>query len=257
MEPPAPSPETVVAARRHLTSRYASGVDRLMWDLEKRLLPDAVAVKAVIAAGSRAEALDIGAALLLVQQARLDLDCAEYDLFEAAETIGVRHEAIAAVLELPDSAAAGERQRWLRARRELPHAEVSPAAGTPGTSAEAAAHADRRARRARSRAAEVARNRQLGLRARELADAAWRDHAESAVAHASEARVLADEAVERAVLSLLRAADMMDRSAAAFQGVAGAQADDGQAKRKAEEYHRAADRYRQLAASYETRRQRT
>ena len=30
----------VSASRRHLTERYATGVDRLLWDTEKRLIPD-------------------------------------------------------------------------------------------------------------------------------------------------------------------------------------------------------------------------
>ncbi len=36
VEPPAPSPEIVGASRRHLTERYASGVDLLLWETEKR-----------------------------------------------------------------------------------------------------------------------------------------------------------------------------------------------------------------------------
>jgi hypothetical protein len=34
--------------------------------------------------------------------------------------MGMRPEAIAAVLDLPDAAAAEKRQRWLEARRALP-----------------------------------------------------------------------------------------------------------------------------------------
>ncbi len=36
--------------------------------------------------------------------------------------MGMRPEAIAAVLDLPDAAAAEKRQRWLEARRALPFA---------------------------------------------------------------------------------------------------------------------------------------
>ncbi len=66
----------VTASRRHLTERYASGVDRLLWDTEKRLIPDLDAIKSVTEAmaSGQAEALDIGAALVLVQAARLALD---------------------------------------------------------------------------------------------------------------------------------------------------------------------------------------
>ena len=66
--------------------------------------------------------MDLGAALVLVQAARLGLDRLEYELFEAARAMGMRPEAIAAVLDLPDAAAAEKRQRWLGARRGLPYA---------------------------------------------------------------------------------------------------------------------------------------
>ncbi len=112
----------VNASRRHLTERYASGVDLLLWETEKRLIPDLDAIKSVTGAtaSGQAEGLDLGAALVLVQAARLDLDRLEYELFEAARAMGMRPEAIAAVLDLPDAAAAEKRQRWLEARRALP-----------------------------------------------------------------------------------------------------------------------------------------
>jgi len=114
----------VNASRRHLTERYAAGVDLLLWETEKRLIPDLDAIKSVTeaAASGRAEGLDVGAALVLVQAARLGLDRLEGELFEAAQGMGMRPEAIAAVLDLPDAAAADERQRWLEARRALPYA---------------------------------------------------------------------------------------------------------------------------------------
>ena len=109
----------VSASRRHLTKRYASGVDLLLWEAEKRLVPDLDAIKSVTeaAASGRAEGLDMGAALVLVQAARLGLDQLECGLFEAARAMGMRPEAIAAVLDLPDAAAAEKRQRWLEGRR--------------------------------------------------------------------------------------------------------------------------------------------
>ena len=125
VEPPAPSPETVSASRRHLTERYASGVDLLLWETEKRLIPDLDAIRSVTeaAASGQAEGLDMGAALVLVQAARLGLDRLEAELFEAARAMGMPSEAIAAVLELPDAAAAEKRQRWLEGRRALPYAD--------------------------------------------------------------------------------------------------------------------------------------
>lgn len=113
----------VDASRRHLTERYASGVDLLLWETEKRLVPDLDAIKAVTGAAvaGQAEGLDMGAALVLVQAARLGLDRLECDLFDAAQAMGMRPEAIAAVLELPDAAAAEKRHRWLETRRALPY----------------------------------------------------------------------------------------------------------------------------------------
>jgi hypothetical protein len=111
----------VDASRRHLTERYASGVDLLLWETEKRLVPDLDAITAVTgaAASGQAEGLDMGAALVLVQAARLGLDRLECDLFDAAHAMGMRPEAIAAVLNLPDAAAAEKRHRWLETRRDL------------------------------------------------------------------------------------------------------------------------------------------
>jgi len=124
----------VDASRRHLTERYASGVDLLLWETEKRLVPDLDAIKAVVGAAvsGQAEGLDMGAALVLVQAARLGLDRLECDIFDAARLMGMRPEAIAAVLELPDAAAAEKRHRWLETRRALPYAAHGIGAGGPG-----------------------------------------------------------------------------------------------------------------------------
>ena len=135
MESPAPSPEIVDASRRHLTERYASGVDLLLWETEKRLVPDTDAIKTVTGAAvsGRAEGLDMGAALVLVQAARLSLDRLECDLFDAARAMGMRPEAIAAVLDLPDAGAAEKRHRWLETRRALPYAVRGTVASDPDT----------------------------------------------------------------------------------------------------------------------------
>jgi hypothetical protein len=130
----------VDASRRHLTERYASGVDLLLWETEKRLVPDLDAIKAVAdaAVSGQAEGLDMGAALVLVQAARLGLDRLECDLFDVAHAMGMRPEAIAAVLELPDAAAAEKRYRWLKARRALPYAVQGTGAGRTGADGTAA-----------------------------------------------------------------------------------------------------------------------
>jgi hypothetical protein len=124
----------VAASRRHLTERYATGVDLLLWETEKRLVPDLDAIRSVTAAAAagRAEGLDIGAALVLVQAARLGLDRLEGELFEAAGAMGMRAEGIAAVLNLPNAMAAGKRQRWLEGRRALPYVPAGAQHPKPG-----------------------------------------------------------------------------------------------------------------------------
>jgi len=120
MDAPAPAPQMVAAARRRLTERHATGVDRLLWDAEKRPMPDQDAIAAVTAAAGQAAPLDIASALILMQEARLVLDHLEHDLFQAARAAGIAAAAIAAVLELPDEAAAQARQRRLTRRRAMP-----------------------------------------------------------------------------------------------------------------------------------------
>jgi hypothetical protein len=112
----------VAASRQHLTERYASGVDLLLWETEKRLIPDLDAIKAVTGAtgAGQAGALDLGAALVLTQAARLTLDRLEHELFTAARALGMTDEALAVVLGLPDAPAARTRQRWLEERITLP-----------------------------------------------------------------------------------------------------------------------------------------
>jgi len=121
MDIPAPAPETVAAARRHLTERFAAGVDRLLWETGQRPMPDLDAIAGVLAADGQAGPVDIGCALVLVQAIRLSLDHLEHDLFDAARGAGVTTRAVAAVLDLADAAAAEARHRWLAERRALPH----------------------------------------------------------------------------------------------------------------------------------------
>jgi hypothetical protein len=253
MEPPAPSSEMVSASRRHLTDRYAVGVDRLLWDTEKRLLPDREAIRSAIAAAGagHAEALDVGAALVLVQAARLELDRLEYHTLTAAHGMGMQDEAIAAVLELPDAAAAAARYRYLKTRWELPYEEAEAAQPVAWPDSDASRRAARRASQAASRAAEAARRREPLSQAREQRRRGSRpEDAEQASARAGEARVLAGEAAERVALGLLRAAEALDRCATGYAEFS-AIVDGGQEFiQKADEYHRAAVRYRQLAAEY-------
>jgi hypothetical protein len=257
MEPPAPSPEMVNASRRHLTEGYAAGVDRLLWDTEKRLIPDLEAIRAVIAAAGagHAEALDVGASLVLLQAARLELDRLEYQTLEAAHGIGMQDEAIAAVLELPDAGAAQARHQALAARSALPYEEPEAPYVVSTPRSDLGERAARRASQAANRAAEAARRREQLSQAREhRRRGSHHADAERATAHADEARVLAGEAAERVALGLVRAAEALDRCAAGYAdfAAASAAAEDGGVRfaHKADEYHRAAVRYRKLAAEY-------
>lgn len=246
----------VSAARRHLTERYAAGVDRLLWDTEKRVLSDLDAIRAVLAArwSGQAEALDVAAALVLIQAARLELDRLEHDVFLIAHTAGMSAEALAAVLDLPDGQAAIARQRWLETRHALPYAKTSPppagrrVAPARHDPAKAVARQGRRAQQAAQRAAGAGRRRDELRRAAEHDQAARGYDAEQASAHASEARILAAESAERAALALLQAAAVLEQHAA--QCLERAEADPGrrpELRRRAQQLYQTAAENRHLA----------
>ena len=158
MDVPAPSPEMVSTARTYLTDRYAAGVDRLLWDTGKRLMPDLDAIRSVLAAASsgKIQAPDAVAALVLIHAARLNLDRLEYGIFETAQGAGMDTETLAAVLELPDAQAARDRQHWLQARHALPHADTGRVR-TGQDPAQAAARPGRRSRQTAQRTAGAGR----------------------------------------------------------------------------------------------------
>jgi hypothetical protein len=235
---------------------YARGVDRLLWDLEKRPMPDAEAVKAVITANASedsVDALDIGAALVLLHAMRLELDCMEADVLDAARASGLGDESLAAVMDLPDTAAVGVWERWLDTRRKLPTTAVVPVVPRqviPEASRGAAARAGQRASQAADRAAAVARRGEQ-LRQNARPDSTTRRaEAERAAAYASEARLQANDAAERVALGLLRAANALDRCAARCQEWDNSAEGNAQLRERAEEYSSAAQRYRQMAARY-------
>jgi len=238
-------------ARRHLSIVYARGTDRLMWDLEKRPLPDMEAVAAVLAAGAKAHLLDIEAALVLVQAQRLDLDGAEYELIGQVHAAGVGADGVAAMLDLPGPAQAATRYQQLAERYRLPRAEAPPAEprAVPEAAAEAARQAQHRAEAARARA------EQAGQRAQQVREASARGHGpgpedvERARVQAAQARMLADESVERTTLGLLRVAERLEASAAACQEIAVAGGGRGHIIRAAQ-YLREARRLRDLASGY-------
>ncbi|WP_242882261.1 hypothetical protein [Actinomadura litoris] len=103
---PAPRPEEVRAARVHLTSRHATGLDEFLWEARKRPMPDSAAVNAVIAASGQARRdgcdapppMDVAAALILLSALRSNLDLAEARLLGTAQVSGVGLEQLAAIL---------------------------------------------------------------------------------------------------------------------------------------------------------------
>jgi hypothetical protein len=255
MQPQAPAPDMVTAARRHLSTEFAQGVDRLLWDLEKRPMPDVDAINALLSAAKRSdrpvEALSTGAALVLLQSLRLELDGLEADVFDAALASGVGYDSLAAVLDLPDAAAAQCREQYLKERRDLPRAPArSPLRHDPVShgAAEAAAQAGRRADQAASRAAIAGRRREE-LRQAPRESRIRRADADQAAAHASEARVQAGDAAERVATGLLRAAAALDRCAARCEELRQSSGDPN-FTRRAQEYSRAAQRYREMAGNY-------
>lgn len=140
---PVPMPEVVKAARTHLAHRYTNGVQALLWEEHQRPLPDVEAIGKVIeavdaevhadegraAAGTAPEidAMDLAAALVVLQAARLDMDRLEVGLIDAVRRAGLDWATIASVLDLPDAAAARQRYAALRPRLDAPVDHVDPA----------------------------------------------------------------------------------------------------------------------------------
>ncbi|GAA2587506.1 hypothetical protein GCM10010411_20420 [Actinomadura fulvescens] len=109
-------------------------MEALLWEAHEHPLPDVDAVGKTIAAIRAAQdgepeqitSQDLGAALLVLQAARLDLDRLEVELIEAVRDAGLDWAAIAAVLGLPDAGAAEQRYEALRPRTEAPTDHVLP-----------------------------------------------------------------------------------------------------------------------------------
>jgi hypothetical protein len=161
-ELPAPDPDTVRAARAHLTGKYSRGVDRLMWETHKHPLADLEAVRAVIdtaSDGGVVNATDLGAALVLMEAMRLDVDRLEWHMLESARDAGLTWESIAAVLDLAGATEAQERHRWLESRQAEPVAPiVPPNLSISAAAREGAERAGLRGRTAADRASEAARH---------------------------------------------------------------------------------------------------
>jgi hypothetical protein len=129
---PAPSPETVRAARAYLTPRYATGADQVLWELMEHPLPDLDAIDAVLAASDRAQRgpgdqplMAVAAALVVLGAARLEVDQTEARLLDAAQASAMGWEQIAAILGLTVEETE-ERHRQLKPRLDEPVAHAQP-----------------------------------------------------------------------------------------------------------------------------------
>jgi hypothetical protein len=130
---PALPDEMVSAARDYLTHLYAIGVAEFLWESMEQPLADLDAITAVIEASGQAQpgareqpsAMQMGAAIVVLGAARLDMDRMEARLLQAARDCGMGWAQIAAILGLPG----GElerRYRQLTARLEKAAADADP-----------------------------------------------------------------------------------------------------------------------------------
>jgi hypothetical protein len=119
-EIPAPDPDVVDNARSRLASRYlVSGGDHA-GEMPARPMDDVHAINSVIdaargEAGRRADALDVGAALVMLCNLRLYLDQLETDLLDGAQQVDLTWDVIAAIIGIP-AEEAQRRHTALRAR---------------------------------------------------------------------------------------------------------------------------------------------
>ena len=120
--PAAPDPDVVDNARARLASRYPAERRR---SRPGRLAParpmdDVQGIHSVISAargaeGRPADALDVGAALVLLGNLRLHLDRLETDLLDGAQQVDLSWDVIAAIIGIP-AEEAQRRHTALRAR---------------------------------------------------------------------------------------------------------------------------------------------
>lgn len=116
-----------------------------MWEAHEHPLPDVDAIAKTIAAiraglaDNAPDPTDLGAALVVLQAARLDMDRLEAELIGAVREAGLHWAQIAAVLGLSDAAAAEERYAKMPPRLDAPVDQVE----SPKPSGAGAAHGQR------------------------------------------------------------------------------------------------------------------
>jgi len=120
---PAPDPCVADSARLRLAALSALSAGQFPEEAPARPDDDIQAVRAVIDATRQvmgyADALDVGAALVVLCDMRAQLDHLEADLLDAAQQVGLIWDVIAAIIGIP-AAEAELRHRTLRAHRD-PH----------------------------------------------------------------------------------------------------------------------------------------
>jgi hypothetical protein len=119
-ELPAPDPAVVESARHRLAAQLAPAAGRYPGELPAHLIEDLQAVKSVLDAACDgadlpADALDVGAGLVVLGNLRLHLDQLEADLLDGAQRVGLGWDVIAAILGIP-AREAQDRHLALRAR---------------------------------------------------------------------------------------------------------------------------------------------
>jgi hypothetical protein len=120
---PAPDPGVADSARLRLATLCALSTGQFPEEAPARPVDDIQAVRAVIDATRQltgyADALDAGAALVVLCDMRAKLDSLEADLLDAAQQVGLTWDVIAAIIGIP-AAEAELRHHSLRARQDPP-----------------------------------------------------------------------------------------------------------------------------------------
>jgi hypothetical protein len=121
---PVPDPSVVDSARIRIAAHRVLGAGQRIRRVPTRQEDDIRAIHSVIGsvgddAVRPADALDVGAALVVLCELRLDLDGLEADLLDAAQRVDLGWDVVAAILGIPADEAR-RRHRALRARRGSP-----------------------------------------------------------------------------------------------------------------------------------------
>ncbi len=134
-EIPAPDPGVVDSARLRLAARQALSAAHDPDGMSAQPVDDLRAVGAVLdmaGAGSvpPADAIDVGAGLVVLSELRLHLDRLETGLLDVAQQVDLSWDVIAAILGIP-AERAQQRHAALRLRRGFSSPEAAPGRASP------------------------------------------------------------------------------------------------------------------------------